>query len=289
MDALKKAVPQWVWDYTPAVVLIAAGGYFTVCKFGTQFVQNRAHRRMLNKWKDSPKDVVIVHTTPAGKIVPNCSPFVLKLETYLRMANIKYQIDLEYPIGAKGKIPWITLNGEHVEDSQLIIEFLAKKFKKAGAEYNKDQKAVGTMARILMDEHAYWGLLHWRYLYTEGRDLHTIFQESLVKLVKAINFIPKTHTSCWGQGLGRHTPDQIFHIIEDDLAALSMVIGKNKYLLGDEPCVDDCAVFGMLVQFLWAAPGSPYEKLINEEYQNLREYCIRMKETFWPDWDNCLS
>lgn len=80
-----------------------------------------------NRWKNSPKDIVVVHTIERGKLVPNASPFALKLETYLRMANIPYQIDNSYPYSVnKGKTPWITFNGENVADSQFCIEFLAR-------------------------------------------------------------------------------------------------------------------------------------------------------------------
>ena len=80
--------------------------------------------------------------------------------------------------------------------------------------------------------------------------------------------------------------------------------------MGDKPCEADCSVFGMLSQFLWNMPGSPYEQLLhgihliecvcfvinNEhlfdcgagEFNNLKLYCERMRDTFWPDWDRCL-
>ena len=38
------------------------------------------------------KDVVILHQFPRGRITPSISPFVMKLETYLRMADIKYVV-----------------------------------------------------------------------------------------------------------------------------------------------------------------------------------------------------
>lgn len=33
--------------------------------------------------------------------------------------------------------------------------------------------------------------------------------------------------------------------------------------MGDKAIEADCAVFGMLSQFLWNAPGSPFEQLLN--------------------------
>lgn len=87
-------------------------------------------KRYLNfyrsRWSNTPKDVVVLHGFPEGVTCPNISPFVLKLETYLRMAKIPYEVDKTDPISVKGKSPWITLNGEHIADSQLCVEYLAK-------------------------------------------------------------------------------------------------------------------------------------------------------------------
>lgn len=42
------------------------------------------------QWKEAEKDTVILHMFQRGKNSPNPSPFVLKLETFLRMADIKW-------------------------------------------------------------------------------------------------------------------------------------------------------------------------------------------------------
>ncbi len=39
-----------------------------------------------------PADTVIVHSHYPGVGLPSASPFVIKLETFLRMARIKYQV-----------------------------------------------------------------------------------------------------------------------------------------------------------------------------------------------------
>lgn len=38
------------------------------------------------------QDVVLLHQLPRGRFTPTISPFSLKLETYLRMAKIPYQV-----------------------------------------------------------------------------------------------------------------------------------------------------------------------------------------------------
>ena len=63
------------------------------------------------KWNAVGKDVVVLHQFPRGLTCPSISPYVLKLETFLRIHRIKYVNDFEQPLSEKGKCPWITFNG----------------------------------------------------------------------------------------------------------------------------------------------------------------------------------
>ena len=66
----------------------------------------------------------------------------------------------------------------------------------------------------------------------------------------------------WSQGIGRHTRDEFMEMMLGDLRSISDIMGKNKFLLGDEVCEEDFVIFAMLANCLWAIPGSPYEKLM---------------------------
>lgn len=90
-------------------------------------------------------------------------------------------------------------------------------------------------------------------------------------------------------GIGNHTPEEIYQLTEDDIRSVSLILGNKKYIIGDEPCEDDCAIFGMLGQVVFGAPGSSYERLVNGECRNIKEYCERIKENVWPDWDSYLD
>ena len=48
---------------------------------------------------DYPKDKVIVHQFGKGTFAPSIGHFVLKLETYLRMAKIPYEVGIVSQIG----------------------------------------------------------------------------------------------------------------------------------------------------------------------------------------------
>ena len=76
-------------------------------------------------------------------------------------------------------------------------------------------------------------------------------------------FMSRTiRNTMWSQGVGRHTRDEFMEMMLDDIRTISQIMGKNQYLLGDEVCEDDFAIFGMLANCLWTITGSPYEKLI---------------------------
>lgn len=65
------------------------------------------------------------------------------------------------------------------------------------------------------------------------------------------------------QGLGLHSDQEMQALMIKDLRTVSRIIGKKKFLLGDEPCSDDAAVFGFLAGFVLAfMRDSPYGKFI---------------------------
>jgi hypothetical protein len=165
----------------------------------------------------------------------------------------------------------------------------------------------------MMDEHFYWGLGLWRYVYSGGQGLSEIFAlppPALKVLFKSAN--ARVKTASWWQGVGRHDQEVVVQMMIKNLEAVSLILGggstkKSPFLLGDEPCEEDCAVFGFLSQVLWGAPGSPYTAYVKgqisflivmwlnmilfftENLPNLVEYCDHMKNRYWPDWDACLA
>jgi hypothetical protein len=78
----------------------------------------------------------------------------------------------------------------------------------------------------------------------------------------------KVEKSLYAHGLGRHTLSDRTELTLADLRSVSVILGKRQFLGGDEPCEEDCAVFGTLAQVVWAAPESPYEKLVEGIYMS---------------------
>jgi len=256
---------------------------------GVKYIQKVRLQKKLDRWMDTPKDLVILHGVPFGKTVANPSPFVLKALTYLRMTGIKYVVDTKDYGGPKGKAPWISINGIHIGDSQLVVEYLMKKFeKKLHSSYTEEQLAVSTAIRVMLEERSFWGIAMDRFLHSKivskvfkgNWRFHLLFHN-------IGGFILRRRS--YAHGIGLHTEKEIVEFIKSDMRTVSQILGNKKYILGDEPCENDCAIFGIMAQFVWGLPGSPYEKFLHEELTNVKEYCIRIKEKYYPDWDEIIT
>ncbi|XP_067666039.1 failed axon connections homolog [Haliotis asinina] len=243
-------------------------------------------RKILFKGKEYPRDIVILHQIGRGPYAPSLTPFAVKLETYLRMARIPYQNVHSLKMSSKGKVPWIEYNGKTVADSTLCINFLNEKL---GVDLNKHlsprEKGVAMAMQIMTEDHMYWFLALFRYVYDNDKTFIKERSKIGFIVVWIFKYMVAKHTRA--QGLGRHTEVEVTQMFKKDLQALSDFIGDKKFLMGDEPCESDCAVFGQLSQFYWHFLGTGHENLFRDKYPNLAAYCERMKETFWPDWDQC--
>ncbi|XP_046551641.1 failed axon connections homolog [Haliotis rubra] len=240
------------------------------------------------KAKEYPRDTVILHQIGRGPYAPSMTPFAVKLETYLRMARIPYQNVHGLKMSSKGKVPWIEYNGKAVADSTLCIDFLNEKLEVDLHQHLSPRDKGAAMAmQVMTEEHLYWFLAVFRYQYDNDKT----FIKQTLKIGWFVVRIAKymVAKSTWYQGLGRHTEEEVTQMFKKELQALSDFMGERKFLMGDEPCESDCAVFGQLSQLYWHFLGTGHENLIRDKYPNLAAYCNRMKETFWPDWDQCIT
>ena len=70
--------------------------------------------------------MIQLHQYPPMFGIPNPSPFCLKLETWLRMAKLPYEVVrvVDPRKDPKGKVPWIEDQGRTIADSAFIIDYL---------------------------------------------------------------------------------------------------------------------------------------------------------------------
>ncbi|GMT27261.1 hypothetical protein PFISCL1PPCAC_18558, partial [Pristionchus fissidentatus] len=83
--------------------------------------------------RDWQKQHVYMIQYPRCRTLPNLSPWSLKLETWLRIADIPFtNINNEFKkFSTKKQVPFVELNGRQIADSNVIIETLKQEFGKA--------------------------------------------------------------------------------------------------------------------------------------------------------------
>ncbi|KAL6732965.1 hypothetical protein ANCDUO_03412 [Ancylostoma duodenale] len=251
--------------------------------------------------RDWEKDHVYLVQFPRAGCIPSPSPFAMKVETWLRMADIPYtNISNEFTkFSNKGQIPFIEVNGRQVADSNFIIDHLIEEFHKKGIDERllPIEKSYARAFHALIEDSLRWVLIYQRardnkWFATEQGFLpffhgvkkfafKNIFCERIRKKIQAMSH---------AQGMGRNTPEEVVILAKKDLDAMSLFLGNKKFFFGDKPVTLDCDMFAHLSQFLYTPLVTPEVKTHMEQHcQNLIKFVERMKETYWPDWEEATK
>ena len=99
----------------------------------------------------------------------------------------------------------------------------------------------------------------------------------------------RVRSDLWSHGIGRHSEQDLYGIAERDLLAVSAILGEKKFLFGEKPCLADVAVFAFIAAANWEFPRSPFAELTKSKATNLEKHSQRMKEMYYPDWDEIIS
>ncbi|KAL8583415.1 hypothetical protein ACOMHN_057871 [Nucella lapillus] len=267
--------------------IVAAFAGITVLRWVKRRRDN-ARRNAIRK--AYPGNTVILHHIGRGPYAPSMIPFAVKLETYLRMAKIPYQTENSFERSSKQKYPWITYNGEDIADSDFCIQHLNKiRNVNLNSWLTTEQCAIAVAFQRLVEDNLYWVLFVTCWVNEINADfLQKAPLFDLPMLMVKLTVIPALGKMAWAQGTGRHSPADVRQIARKDLTALSDFMGSKKFLMGNKPCEQDCALFGMLSHLYWQMP-STINTIFTEEFPQLVAYCERMKETFWPDWVDCTT
>jgi glutathione S-transferase len=233
---------------------------------------------------------LIVHGGWSAFGVADFSPACLKLKTYLRMTGVDYKTALGDPRKAPTKkIPFITHDGATLGDSGLIIEHLKKKLgDPLDGKLTVEQHALGHLVRRTCEESLYWPILLQRW----GQDaswpqLAAQFKSIVPPVIGGfiINMIRKdTLKSTWGQGIARHSDDNVVAHARADIDALSIILGDKPYLFGDAPTSYDASLFGSIANALAFPPDGPIAKH-GRSKANLVAFVERIKGKYWAKED----
>ena len=233
--------------------------------------------------------MIILHQFAPAFGLANASPFCMKVESYLRLAGLEYEVRrFDNPARApKGKLPMITDKGRDIPDSAFILAYLRKTYDvRLDENLGARQKAAHHALRLMLEEHLYFSLLHSRWIDPANapltRDAFFGFLPGpLTPLVFAL--------ARWGvrkalhaQGMGRHSPDEIYALGVEDITALRDLLGDDDYYGGAQPGEIDATAYAFIANLV----HSPFDDPLGaaaRSHANLLAYTGRMDERLFPE------
>src|SRR5229473_2190392 len=155
--------------------------------------------------------------------VPTLSPFSAKLTAHLRFQGIPFEPVAEQGVGnaPRGKVPFITVDGVKVADSDLVIGFLKTAFPDPDAGLSDHQRAVGHLVQRTLEDNLYWIALIYEFYDQEGSDW--FFEHAFGGIGPGLQGLrDDMEDRTYKQGIARYTPDEIVDKASKDLAAVAV-------------------------------------------------------------------
>ena len=223
--------------------------------------------------------------------LPSSSPFCMKLETYLRMTGLPFEIP-RFDLGQiqkapKGKMPYIEDQGQIIADSGLVIEHLKVTYgDKLDGWLTAEQSAVALAFQRMLEENLYWAAVYARWVAPQGWPVtKSAFFAKMPAPLKW--FVPalaraKTVKNLQGHGMGRHSEADIYAIGQRDLSALADFLGDKAFFMGAQPTSLDASAYGFLANLLWVPLDSPLKQHALK-YPKFEAYCQRMKAKYYSE------
>jgi len=229
--------------------------------------------------------VITLYQYPRSYGIPNASPFCMKIETFLKLSNLDYQVEeLTNPASApRKKLPYIKDSDDTlVADSNLILKYLEQKYNiDLNSHLEEKDLALGHLVQRTLEEGTYWILFNARWSDNEiWGQVKKSFFGTMPPVIKAIvpELIRKdVIKTFWRQGLSRYSKEEILEALDRDMSSLSYVLGENKFLLGEKPSAFDCSVYSFLENLLVEEPDTGLREAAYK-YSNLTDYTERMRE-----------
>jgi glutathione S-transferase len=235
----------------------------------------------------APAMPIKLYQFPPALGLPNASPFCMKLETYLRMAELPFEsvYTMNVRRAPKGKLPFIDDAGRCVADSNLVIGYLKAKYgDRLDGWLTPGELAVSLAMRRLVEENLYWAVLYGRWIDEPGWAITRIAFFGRMSAPYRW-FVPalarsSVRKSLWGHGLGRHALDEIYAIGKADLDALADFLGNKPYMMGAEPSSLDASVYATFANILWVPHDTPLKARLAQR-TGVVAYCERIRARYY--------
>lgn len=226
--------------------------------------------------------MITLHQYPEAFGLSSLSPFCIKVEFFLKIANLPYEIQVELnpAKGPKGKMPFINDSGEKIPDSSFIIDHLIKKYSlKHLMIENPMLQAQALAFKTMIEDALYFGLLYSRWVDPIGfTRVNSEFRPLFPPMVGGpfLKFIRRNLVKqSKAQGLGRHSATEVYAISERQIASLAILLGEKDFFFENKVTYFDATSYSFLSTILKQPIESPIKKAILS-HDNLCEYVKRM-------------
>jgi glutathione S-transferase len=226
--------------------------------------------------------------------VPDLSPFVVKVETWLRMAGLPYRTEPgDLRKAPKKKLPYIADGDRRVADSSAIIDYLKAKHgdKLDDGRFGPAERAVARAMKSLFEAELYFVIVYLRWW--NDADFE-IMKPALLASLEA-GGVPRflrpavasmarrgTRAQVDGQGTGRHAREEVYALGRGLVEAAGDFLADKSFFMGERPSTLDATAYAFLSTLLWTPFDSPVRGAVQER-PNLVSYCARMRGLAWKD------
>lgn len=232
--------------------------------------------------------MIKLHGFGANLGLPDASPFVLKVDAYLKLAGIPFErvSGIANMRGApKGKLPYITDGDRLVADSSFIVNYLEQHYSPdLDNHLSEQQKATAYLLRSTLEEKLYWCTLYFRWVDEAGwAQVKPLFFSEMPAPLKLI--VPGivrrgTVAAVHKQGTSRHSSDEILSITREVFSSISSLLGDGPFLFGQQPCSTDAVLYAFLAQSTLAEISTPINTLASE-FPALKKYSEHFRASYY--------
>jgi glutathione S-transferase len=220
--------------------------------------------------------------------IPNLSPFCCKLETWLRIVRVPYEI-IETPDPRKGpkrKLPFIKDSGVRIADTSIIIDHLKRtRDVDPDARLDAPQRATALLVQRTLEEHYAFVVAYTHLVRDEGvRHTRARFDSmpSIIRPLVIRTVQKQIKNLLWQQGILRHADRDIIESGVRDWRAVLGVMSDGPFFFGSEPTSVDAIVFGTLATSVLTPIESPIRDFLRSQPACVA-YAERMRERFFAE------
>lgn len=235
--------------------------------------------------------MIQVHKFGPAFGLPDASPFVVKVETYLRITGRTYEVvTADVRKAPRSQLPFVDVDGKRIPDSTAIVEYLeGQASEKLDAHLDERARAVAFAFKSMLEEHLYFAMLYMRWT-TDGG--WAVFEPSLrgmlgnmgvpsfLRGMVAKSARKQVTNRARTQGIGRAPHEEIVSAGRKILDAFSVQLGDQAYFCGKKATTFDATAYAFAAGVLCPAFDNELTRHARTK-DNLVRYEQRLKEQYW--------